>query len=115
MRLRLGITILLMLLTSAANATPSCFYNDQMDFRYPLPKVTKWLREGGELKIVALGSSSTAGAGASSPQNSYPSQLETILQQYLPRHRITVLNRGVNGDMTRDMLTRLQKDVFEYF
>jgi lysophospholipase L1-like esterase len=63
------------------------------------------------LAIVAIGSSSTAGAGASSPAASYPSQLAVDLQQRFPGHDITVLNRGVNGEETDNMIARFATGV----
>ena len=61
--------------------------------------------------IVAIGSSSTYGAGASSPAASYPSRLAVELKQHFPSRDITVLNRGVNGEETREMLARFGADV----
>jgi len=63
------------------------------------------------LTIVAMGSSSTKGAGASSPAMSYPSRLEAYLRQSFPRETITVLNRGVNGEEVREMLARFNDSV----
>jgi lysophospholipase L1-like esterase len=80
-------------------------------FERPLLHTMARLIGGLPLTIVALGSSSTAGAGASSPAASYPSRLETELKQHFPGRDITVLNRGVNGDETDDMMARFQKDV----
>ncbi len=77
----------------------------------PLPRIARKLAGGQEIKIIAIGSSSTAGAGASSPAMSYPSRLGVELQQLLPGHPIAVLNRGVNGEVTRDMLNRLDESV----
>jgi lysophospholipase L1-like esterase len=64
------------------------------------------------LTIVAIGSSSTAGAGATSPAASYPSRLAAELQQRFPGHDITVLNRGINGEESWQMMARFPKDVF---
>jgi lysophospholipase L1-like esterase len=75
-------------------------------FNYPLRHVSQRLAAGGPLTIVAIGSSSTAGAGASSPTASYPSRLAVELRELLPGREITVLNRGVNGEETHDMLAR---------
>jgi acyl-CoA thioesterase-1 len=75
-------------------------------FNYPLRHVSQRVAAGGPLTIVAIGSSSTAGAGASSPLASYPSQLAVALKALLPGRDVTVLNRGVNGEETRDMLAR---------
>jgi lysophospholipase L1-like esterase len=58
---------------------------------------------------MALGSSSTAGAGASEPAASYPARLETELRSRFPGIPITVLNRGVNGEEAADMLRRFDE------
>jgi lysophospholipase L1-like esterase len=77
----------------------------------PLTRVAHDLAASRPIKIVALGSSSTYGDGASTPAASYPSRLAAELARLLPGHAITVLNRGVNGDDTPDMLARLARDV----
>jgi acyl-CoA thioesterase I len=69
------------------------------------------IAEGQPLRIVALGSSSTAGFGASSVSQSYPSRLEFELRSYLPGRDIVVINRGVNGQDDKEMLGRLQRSV----
>jgi acyl-CoA thioesterase I len=76
-----------------------------------LDRTKRRLAAGLPITIVAIGSSSTAGAGASSPDRSYPSRLAIELQQLLPGHPITVLNRGVNGEEASDMLERLDQTV----
>ncbi len=63
------------------------------------------------ITIVAIGSSSTAGAGASSAAASYPNRLAVELKQHFPNHSITVINRGVGGEEIRDMLKRFDTDV----
>src|SRR5262249_58911519 len=65
------------------------------------------LAAGKPIKIVALGSSSTFGAGASPSAASYPSRLAEELARRFPASEITVLNRGVNGDEIGGMLARL--------
>jgi len=69
------------------------------------------LAEGRTLKIVALGSSSTFGIGASSPAKSYPSRLEAELREQFPDMDIVVVNRGIGGEDAREMLARLDKSV----
>jgi acyl-CoA thioesterase-1 len=66
---------------------------------------------GHSLRIVAFGSSSTAGAGASSPANSYPSRLEAELRERFPEMDIQVLNRGIGGEDAKEMVARLDKSV----
>ncbi|HEY4918906.1 MAG TPA: SGNH/GDSL hydrolase family protein [Xanthobacteraceae bacterium] len=72
----------------------------------PLPRTAERLAKHLPLTIVAIGSSSTYGAGASSRAASYPSQLQVDLQARFPGSRITVINRGVNGEEAREMLAR---------
>ncbi len=78
---------------------------------YPLPHVARRLAGGEPLTIVAVGSSSTAGAGASSPAASYPNRLAAALKQRFPGRNITVLNRGISGQTTEKMLARFSTDV----
>jgi acyl-CoA thioesterase-1 len=79
----------------------------------PLTRTARRLAAGEPVKIVAVGSSSTAGAGASSPAACYPSRLAEDLKQRFPGAEITVLNRGVNGEEAADMLARLETDVVQ--
>jgi acyl-CoA thioesterase I len=84
---------------------------EQVRFDMPLPRLARLLASGAPIKIVALGSSSTFGAGATSSAASYPSRLAEELANRFPGHEFTVLNRGVNGDEATDMLTRLETAV----
>ena len=77
----------------------------------PLSHVSQKLTAGAPITIVAIGSSSTAGAGASSPAANYPSRLQAELRQRFPGHAITVINRGVNGEEVADMLKRFDQAV----
>jgi acyl-CoA thioesterase I len=63
------------------------------------------------ITIVAIGSSSTEGVGASNPGLSYPSQLERNLQARLPGAEIRVVNRGKGGEDAGEELARLGRDV----
>jgi acyl-CoA thioesterase I len=69
------------------------------------------LTAGDPIKIVAIGSSSTAGAGASSAATTYPARLSVELNRLMPRDSIAVLNRGINGQEVGEMLARLPDDV----
>lgn len=77
----------------------------------PLSRLTQKLADGAPITIVAIGSSSTAGAGASSPAANYPSRLQAELRLRFPGHPITVINRGVNGEEIADMLKRFDTAV----
>jgi acyl-CoA thioesterase-1 len=84
---------------------------DQVRLSAPLKRVAQKIALGEPVTIVALGSSSTAGAGATSQLNAYPSQLALDLQQRFPGQSFTVLNRGVNGEEVPDMLKRFDSAV----
>jgi acyl-CoA thioesterase I len=63
------------------------------------------------LTIVAVGSSSTQGVGASAPGLSYPSRLEAALRDRFPGLDIRVINRGKGGEDASEELARLDRDV----
>lgn len=79
----------------------------------PLLRTALALASGEPVLIVALGSSSTEGAGASSPANSYPARLEAELNARFPGNQITVLNRGIGGEDARQMLARFEQSVIK--
>jgi acyl-CoA thioesterase-1 len=66
---------------------------------------------GSSLTIVAMGSSSTQGVGASAPSFSYPSRLQEELRERFPAVEIRVLNRGIGGQDVGEELSRLDRDV----
>jgi acyl-CoA thioesterase-1 len=95
-----------------AGSQPACKVIASLDrLDYPLARVSRHLDEDRPIKIVAIGSSSTAGAGASSPEASYPSRLQAELTQHFLWNDITVLNRGANGEEAPDMLARFDTSV----
>jgi acyl-CoA thioesterase I len=98
--------------TPPAAPTPACSAPRELTrFARPLARTARRLASGAPLVIVAVGSSSTYGAGASSSAASYPSRLAVELKQRFPTRDITVLNRGVNGQETAQMLARFETDV----
>jgi acyl-CoA thioesterase-1 len=58
--------------------------------------------------IVALGASNTYGKGVARNQ-AYPAQLEAILRA--KGHTVRVINAGINGNTTRQMLARMDSAV----
>lgn len=71
------------------------------------------IAQGRPIKIVAIGSSSTFGSGATSPANSYPSRLEAELKARLPGLPVTVLNKGIGGEEAPQMVARFDADVID--
>jgi acyl-CoA thioesterase-1 len=97
---------------SASALGPKCAVTpDLARIERPLSRFAFRLAGGLPIKVVAIGSSSTAGAGASSPAASYPSRLESELNRHFPGHQLTVVNRGVNGEEAADMVARFEKTV----
>jgi lysophospholipase L1-like esterase len=84
---------------------------DLLRLANPLLHVAHKLATREPIVVVAIGSSSTAGAGASSPAANYPTRLEAELRAHFPNRSITVLNRGVNGEEVDDMLRRFDAGV----
>ena len=80
----------------------------------PLPHLAGRLRAGLPITIVTIGSSSTAGAGASSIRATYPARLGVELMRRFPGQSIRVINSGVNGDEVEEMLRRFETQVFGY-
>jgi len=66
-----------------------------------------------ELIVVALGSSSTVGVGASSAQNGFVAQFVRAFETRTGGRRIHVINAGVNGDTAANMRKRLHTDVLD--
>ena len=84
---------------------------DLAELDAPLPHTAARLRAGRPLTIVALGSSSTEGIGASGPEWSYPSRLAAWLRARFPGMSIRVVNRGIGGEMSAQMAARVDRDV----
>ena len=94
-------------------ATRRCtVYRDLARLDYPLPRTSRRIAAGEPLRVVAIGSSSTAGTGASSPANAYPSRLAVELEELFPSLAVTMVNRGVGGAIATHMVSRFETAVF---
>jgi acyl-CoA thioesterase I len=76
-----------------------------------LPNVSIALQKGEKVRILAIGSSSTLGNGASSKGMSYPSQLESILEHTLKGVDVVIVNRGVAGEVAETTAERIRSEV----
>lgn len=76
-----------------------------------LPNVTAALQQGDRARILAIGSSSTFGSGASSRSKSYPAQLEAILEHALKGVDVVMVNRGISGELAETTAERLTSEV----
>jgi len=89
--------LLVTLVFSVAAAPPAlrCTAPEQVThFKVTLPYTAYAIRHGMPLVIVAIGSSSTQGVGASDQTHTYPALLAQELQRRWPRLSITVVNKG---------------------
>lgn len=97
---------------SAGGGAASCSAPSQLLSIGPgLPRVAARVARHEPLTIVAVGSSSTQGVGASAPALSYPSRLEAELRARFPDLAVRVVNRGKGGEEAPQMLARLERDV----
>lgn len=83
--------------------------DDVIGLRYPLPRLAAAIRSGGPVRIVAMGSSSTAGRADVVP---FPHWLEMYLRSATGSARIDVINRGRGGEEADKELLRFDTDIF---
>jgi lysophospholipase L1-like esterase len=83
-------------------------------FRVRLPNTARAIRQAQALTIVAIGSSSTEGVGASDPDGAYPARLAAALERRWPKLTVRVVNKGIGGEDARQMLARFDADVLSY-
>lgn len=113
MRLALAVFFALALATGA-KAAPECTAPaDMAGVGVPLPRLAAAIAAGRVPVVVALGSSSTEGIGATAPERSYPARLAAEMRE---RHGLSlkVMNMGTGGEATSDMLRRMDRDVLRY-
>jgi acyl-CoA thioesterase I len=97
---------------SSASVTPSCAAPPVLSaIDAALDRTASRIEARRPVTIVAMGSSSTQGVGASSPAMSYPSRLEQELADRFPGVDIRVINHGVGGQDVGEELIRLDRDV----
>ncbi|AZO78786.1 MULTISPECIES: SGNH/GDSL hydrolase family protein [unclassified Bosea (in: a-proteobacteria)] len=95
-----------------ANATefvcrPSALSRDAADL------ASSWSRGSTPLRILAIGSSSTEGIGASGKDKTYPAQLGTLLRTGLSGRAIEMVNAGIGGETAPQTLSRLKAALVE--
>ena len=69
------------------------------------------MRANREVKVLAIGSSSTAGVGASSPAAAYVAKLETTLEGTLKGVGFQVFQRGKGGEEAEGAADRMKREV----
>ena len=63
--------------------------------------------------MLAIGSSSTVGVGASTPSASYVARLETTLEGFVQGLDFDVVGRGLSGEVAQGAADRMKREVEE--
>jgi hypothetical protein len=76
-----------------------------------LPHLTAALKDKTTIHIVAIGSSSTFGIGASTLDKTYPFQLQDILEKSFQGRDVYVSNSGTSGELAAATAERVKNEV----
>src|ERR1700742_1518917 len=89
--------------------SPECKTHPEIvGFQYPLPHFRAALKSQRKVKVVAIGSASTAGADGGLP---FLPRLPMQLRDQFKGGMIDVINRGSGGQEAADELSRFESDV----
>jgi acyl-CoA thioesterase I len=80
---------------------------------FELPRLGEALRATHTAKVLAIGSSSTAGIGASSPTRTYTARLEADLEGALKGTDFDVIGHGLSGEVAQGAADRMKREVEE--
>jgi acyl-CoA thioesterase I len=114
--LALGPAVVLPLLPSAPpTLSPECRSKRIVGemFRRPLKALSRAVRSSKNVKVLAIGSSSTVGVGASSPAATYVANLETTLEGSVKGMNVDVVGRGMSGEVAQGAADRMKREVEE--
>lgn len=79
--------------------------------RSPLRAVRRALREHRPIKVLAIGSSSIVGVGASSPVAGYTVRLEHDLEGFLKGFDVELIPSGMSGEQAEGTAARIRAEV----
>lgn len=92
--------------------SPACAVpNSDIAAPSTLPVLSAALKDRKTARILAVGSSSTAGVGASSSDKTYPARLEVVLESALNGANLDIINRGASGETAEVAAERLRGEV----
>lgn len=96
----------------SSEAGPICAAHQPMlKVNDTLERTAERLSTGAPLTILAIGSSTTAGVGASAPGAGYPLQLERLVEAALPDTEVRMHVSGVGGETAAQTLVRLEQQL----
>jgi acyl-CoA thioesterase I len=82
-------------------------------FRRPLRGLRRAIRAGREPRVLAIGSSSTVGVGASTPKHAYIAKLEDTLEGTFRGLDFSVVGKGMSGEVAEGQSARMKDTVAE--
>jgi acyl-CoA thioesterase I len=82
-------------------------------YRRPLRGLRRAVREARHPRVLAIGSSSTVGIGASRAANTYVAKLEADLEQAFKGVDFDVFGSGIGGEMAEGQSARMKQTVEE--
>lgn len=94
--------------TAAQAAGFSCRETPIVRSNAVLGSLGKRVAQGQPLSILAIGSSSTEGIGASAKDKTYPARLQALLGTSWPKSKVEIVNAGIGGEIAPQTLTRLK-------
>jgi len=94
--------------TAAQAAGFSCRETPIMRSNATLAPLSAKVAQGQPLAILAIGSSSTEGVGASAKDKTYPARLQALLAKTWPKSPTEIVNAGIGGETAPQTLTRLK-------
>lgn len=81
--------------------------------RAPLRSVRRAIMQNRAVRVIALGSSSSAGIGATSPRATYPVRLENDLEGVIEGLKVEMFTRGQAGEVAEGAAERIKAEVAE--
>ncbi len=94
--------------TPAQAASFSCREAPIMRSSATLAPLSTKASQGQSLAILAIGSSSTEGVGASAKDRTYPARLQALLAKAWPKSQVEIVNAGIGGETAPQTLARLK-------
>ena len=101
--------------TAPPNLSPDCRSKRMAGelFRRPLRALSRAVRAKRTVKVLAIGSSSTVGVGASSPRATYIAQARDVAGRPLKGMDFDVVGRGMSGEVAQGAADRMKREVEE--
>ena len=98
----------------ASELTTDCKVKSAFGARTALRGLRKALKARRTIEVLAIGSSSTVGIGASSPAAAYPVRLAANLETFLSGTDVEITNRGISGETGQPAAERIKLEVVDH-